>query len=46
MQELVSLRWATDSSTQVGPGEDPDELLRTQDRELRELIKQDVDRTM
>ena len=49
MQTLINLRWATDDlSNQTGPSEvqDPVEVLSTQDKELRELITQDVERTM
>ena len=49
MQTLINLRWATDDlSDKTGPAEvfDPMEVLSTQDKELRELITQDVDRTM
>ena len=50
MQTLVNLRWATGSShekrneEQIQP--DPAEQLFTKDKELRDLITQDVERTM
>jgi hypothetical protein len=50
MQTLVSLRWVTDSRlSDEGPSElthDPAELMIAQDKELRELITQDVERTL
>ena len=46
MQTLVNLRWTADSST--GPAErgDPADHQAVKDKELRELITQDVDRTL
>ena len=40
------MRWETDSPQEPPLITSPEDKLRQQDKELRELIKQDVDRTM